>query len=331
MLKINNNPLKKRTPIRLPEDWHSKILEFSKKEKYPYEFFITDIVKKDRRTYCSCSAEKQKDNKILLTDSAVRYLLAEEMKDSNEGLSFKEYFPEEDSQILMTNVRNPNVVIPAVFMIQPELTILNGVSYICLDFVLDYINGEGFTSLSYFCSKNKKFNWKLIEHPDQSYMTDYERMFCDTIIHKKYVEESCLKLVSYLERMKAYEHAKMLRERAKTHDDSKISCEDEMRALSLIINDKTTLRDSSKQLSQIQKDALKLHWKHNRHHPEYYKTPIDMSKIDIMEMCCDWHARSTQYDTNFLEYVEEQQKIRFHFPEWMFAEIWHYCQVLNSP
>ena len=56
----------------------------------------------------------------------------------------------------------------------------------------------------------------------------------------------------------------------------------------------------------------------------------NLTKVDIMEMCCDWHARSTQYKTNFLEFVKKQQEIRFKFPEWMFAEVWHYCEVLAS-
>jgi len=100
--------------------------------------------------------------------------------------------------------------------------------------------------------------------------------------------------------------------------------------LSRIINDKTSLKDASKQLTPLKKDAIALHYKHNTHHPEHFKSVLDMSKLDILEMCCDWHARSSQYGTNFLGYVETQQKERFHFPEWMFSEIWHYCQVLAS-
>ena len=161
-------------------------------------------------------------------------------------------------------------------------------------------------------------------------MTDYEKMFRDTIIHKSYVVKSCEKLAQYLEKEGAINHAKMLRERAKIHDDSKISCEDELHALSRIINDQTTMHDATKQLSPIKKDAIKLHWKHNSHHPEHFKSPEDMEKIDILEMCCDWHARSCQKGTNFMEYVQTAQKERFKFPEWMYAEILHYCEVLNS-
>ena len=124
-------------------------------------------------------------------------------------------------------------------------------------------------------------------------------------------------------------HAEELRRRAKVHDDSKMSCTDELHALSRIINDKTTLRNASAQLSPIKKDAIALHWKHNSHHPEHFKSVIDMTRVDVMEMCCDWHARSTQYKTDLLEFVKKQQEERFHFPEWMFAEIWHYCEILT--
>ena len=257
-------------------------------------------------------------------------MLAEETDDSNIGLLFKEYFPLEDSKILITNVRNPSEVIPGTFELQPNLINLNDEVFIFLDFVINFINGIGFTRVKQYCSGNKKFSWKLLNHEDTSYMTEYELMFCDTLIHKEFVEKSCEKLASYLERTGAIEHAKMLRERAKIHDNSKISIEDELSALSRIINDKSTLKDATKQLSQIKKDAIKLHWKHNTHHPEHFKSPTDMSRLDVMEMCCDWHARSTQYGTNFLEYVQEQQKNRFKFPVWMFEEIWHYCQILDS-
>ena len=335
MLKIVNITLKEGITLRLPEPWHDKILSFSKKETCPYDFVVDEIVKdKDKKeTYCVCRAEKKdcEDFKIVLTDDIVRYLFSEEVADSNIGLSFKEYIPNEGSKILITNVRNPNEVIPATFLVEPKLVTISKTSYVALAFAINYLNGNGFTSLSYFSYASRKFTWKLITNPDTSYMTDYEKMFCDTIIHKGYVEKSCKKLIAYLEREGAVEHAKMLRERMRVHDLSKMTCDDEMRALSMIINDKSSLSDASKQLSQIKQDAIKLHWKHNSHHPEHFNTPMDMSRLDIMEMCCDWHARSTQYKTDFLDFVKKRQEDRFHFPEWMFAEIWHYCEVLAAP
>lgn len=331
MLKTNNN-LKVSMRIVLPESWHDKVLCFGRLTNFPYEFTIEEIVKDKatKETYYICKSEKKasgKISKIALTEYTAQYLFAQEVPDSNMGLSFKEYLPLEGTKILITNVRNPSEVVPGIFEIEAEL-IQGGI--ICLNFRINYINGDGFTSVRYYCNGSKKSTWKFLIHEDMSYMTDYEKMFQDTILHKEYVIKSCEKLARYLEKEGAVEHAQQLRERAKVHDNTKISCEDELHALSRLINDQTTMKDASKQLSPIRKDSIKLHWKHNSHHPEHFKTPIDMSKLDIMEMCCDWHARSTQKGTDFLGYVETAQNERFKFPNWMFDEIWHYCKVLAS-
>ena len=335
MLKISNGSLKIGMRISLPEEWHEKILQFSQEKDFPYEFFIEEIIKdkEKKEVYYICRSEKKETGKmqrLVFTEFVIRYLSAEEVPDLNIGLSFKEYLPLEESKLLITNVRNPSEVIPACLKVQPELLVLNKKSLICLNFELDFINGNGFTSIRYFCTGNRKYTWKLVLHEDTSYMTDYEETFRDTLIHKEFVIRSCEKLSIYLERQGAFEHANMLRERAKVHDNSKISCDDELRALSRIAKDKSSLKNSKLSLSPIKRDAIKLHWKHNSHHPEHYRSLIDMSKVDIMEMCCDWHARSTQWKTDFLVFVKDRQEDRFHFPEWMFAEIWHYCEVLNS-
>ena len=328
MLKIDNSLMKKGTKIRLPETWHDKVVRFNQDSNFPYEFFIEEIVREKKETYCICKAEKKscKNNKLILSEDAISYLLADEVADQNIGLSFKEYLPMENSEILLTNCRNPSEVVPGIFKIDVELK--DGI--VGLKFIIDFINGDGFSSIKLYSSGTKKSNWKFIRNPDVSYMTEYEKMFCDTLIHKSYVKQSCEKLALYLEKEGAIEHAKQLRERAKVHDNSKICCREELHALSRIIDDKSTLKDASKQLSEIKKDAIRLHWKHNSHHPEFYKTSTDMSRLDVMEMCCDWHARSTQFNTNFLEYVKTQQKVRFHFPDWLFAEIMHYCEILDS-
>lgn len=332
MLKINNNKIKEGMRIVLPEEWHEKVLKFSKKETYPYEFILEEIEKdkETKETYYMCKAEKKsggKFAKIALTEYAIRYLLAQEVPDLNIGLSFKEYLPLEDSQILITNTRNPSEVIPGILKVEAELIRKNT---ICLNFKIYYINGNGFTSVKYFCDGSKKSTWKLLLHKDTSYMSDYEKMFQDTIIHKSYVMKSCEKLAKYLEGEGAIIHAKELCERGRVHDDSKISCEDELYALARLINDQSTMHDANQQLNPIQKDAIKLHWKHNDHHPEHYSSELDMPKAAIMEMCCDWHARSMQKGTDFMEYVKTAQEKRFKFPNFMYAEILHYCEVLNS-
>ena len=337
MLKIVNRKITVGQRIILPEEWHEKIIKAGNLKNYPYALVVEEIVKKksNKETYFLCRPEKKekKVSSIALTEVVMKYLISsQEVPDQNIGLSFKEFLPLENTYVLVTSVRNPSEVVPGIFKLETEMVKLTEgkKGTICLNFKIDYINGSGFSSVKLYCDGNKKSTWKFLYNKDVSCMTEYEQMFQDTIIHKMYVEKSCNKLASYLENEGALEHARMLRERAKTHDNSKIGCQDELNALSRIINDKSSLMDSSKYLSPIQQDSIKLHWKHNPHHPEHFKTPMDMSKLDIMEMCCDWHARSSQYGTEFLSFVKERQEDRFHFPEWMFSEIWHYCKVLAS-
>ena len=166
--------------------------------------------------------------------------------------------------------------------------------------------------------------------PQLENVEDIEKLFQETMIHKEFVIESCEKLARYLDKNGAHIHAHQLRERAIVHDDSKVTDIVEMVALSKLINDKLSMKDPSKQLEPTKQNFLKVHWKNNTHHPEHFESVMDMSKLDIMEMCCDWHARSTQYGSDFLSFVKKRQDERFHFPDWMFAEIWHYCEVLSE-
>lgn len=333
MQKLSNSEIKPGLRIILPEDWHEKAVNFGRLKNLSYEFEVEEIVKSksNKETYHICKPrEKGKNTKIALTESAIRYLFAQEVPDQNIGLSFKEFLPLEDTHILITNVRNPNEVVPGILRLEAELVELNEKSIISLNFRIDYTNGNGFSSVRIYTEGMKKSTWKFLYNDDISYMTEYEQMFKDTMIHKMYVMSSCKKLADWLKREGAEEHADKLMERAKIHDNSKICCAEELSALSRIIHDKKSLQDSSTQLSPIKQDSIKLHWKHNTHHPEHFKSAMDMSKLDIMEMCCDWHARSTQYHTDFLSFVQKRQEDRFHFPEWMFAEIWQYCKVLAS-
>lgn len=333
MLQLINEPVMKGMRLQLKETWHAKLMAFSRATKFPYEFVLVGKKRLEKTLYYLFEEVKEgpcKKTSLALTDFMMQYCRAVEVPDTNCGFSFKEYLPLEDTQILMTSTRNRNIVIPAILKVDCELVAIDGDPYITLSLRLNYMNGGGFADVQDYASGTQKVTWKFLLHDDESYMTDYEKMFRDTIIHKQYVMRSAEKLCQYLLQEKAFEHAKMLMERAKVHDNSKMSSLDEMHALSRIINDKTTLKDPNRQLGPIQKDAIELHWKNNTHHPEHFASPIDMSKLDIMEMCCDWHARSTQYHTDFLMFVKTQQEKRFHFPDWMFCEIYHYCEVLAA-
>lgn len=63
-------------------------------------------------------------------------------------------------------------------------------------------------------------------------------------------------------------------------------------------------------------EALKHHYKHNSHHPEYYELGIKgMSLLDLIEMLCDWKAATLRHaDGDLLRSVEINQK-RFGYSD----------------
>ncbi|MCF8354350.1 MAG: DUF5662 family protein [Melioribacteraceae bacterium] len=72
-------------------------------------------------------------------------------------------------------------------------------------------------------------------------------------------------------------------------------------------------------IQKLMDDAIKNHYKSNRHHPEYHEKVEDMSELDLAEMVCDWAAMSQEmndkldkfYYKNALpkhKFTEEQQK-----------------------
>ena len=136
------------------------------------------------------------------------------------------------------------------------------------------------------------------------------------------------RFAEYLNENGSSDDAEKLLHRAKNHDNSKILNKDEFRALTHIINDKKALKDASKSLSSYKQDAIELHWKNNDHHPEHYEAVCEMTRAAKQEMCCDWCARSLQYGTDLIDFVEKRQEDRFRFPEQFYKEVLQYCKIL---
>ena len=149
----------------------------------------------------------------------------------------------------------------------------------------------------------------------------------DTIVHKKYVLDSCMTLALWLIQNEDEQLGLKLLQRATIHDNSKLSYE-ELDALAKISTDKSCLEDAHAKMSEYKKQAIELHWKNNRHHPEFFSCYENMSKLDILEMICDWHSRSVQYGTDMKEFVRIRQENRFHFPKEMMDMIWYYIDIL---
>lgn len=149
-----------------------------------------------------------------------------------------------------------------------------------------------------------------------------------TMEHKSYVIRSCLKMVKYLQENGKEDMALALLYRANIHDNSKL-VGPELELLANLEGNQDTFINPNVQLSENQQKIIEKHWENNRHHPEYFDNIEDMTELDIIEMVCDWYARSMQYKTDFLSFVKSRQENRFHFTSKMFESILRYCEVLN--
>lgn len=150
----------------------------------------------------------------------------------------------------------------------------------------------------------------------------------DTLIHRQCVMLSGQYLAGALVKMGRSVDAIRLLGRCSVHDISKIQNTEEFMSLASIIDQIHEMQNVSHELSPQQIEAIQLHWRNNSHHPEYYESSNDMTDIDMLEMACDCHARSKQYGTDLLEYMDKQQEIRFHFDRDHFRRIRYYCSVL---
>ena len=149
----------------------------------------------------------------------------------------------------------------------------------------------------------------------------------DTVIHKKFVMDACHQLAKWLFEQNRDSEAFALLNRAQVHDNQKFRKE-EIDCLQQLINLNNGMVNPKYTMQESDKKLIETHWKNNRHHPEHFEKVTDMTELDIMEMVCDWFARSCQYDTDFLDFVLTRQSNRFHFPDVMFSRILTYCNIL---
>ena len=150
----------------------------------------------------------------------------------------------------------------------------------------------------------------------------------DTVLHRKCVIKSGKYLSSYLAKNNRSDDAIKLVERCSVHDLSKIQNLEEFMALASIVDDMNEMKNINNTLSDKKKEAIKLHWKNNSHHPEHYESPNEMTDLDLLEMACDCHARSKQYGTDLIQYIVNQQELRFHFDNEHLYKILSYCKAL---
>lgn len=87
-------------------------------------------------------------------------------------------------------------------------------------------------------------------------------------------------------------------------------------------------RDANSKLSIYKQDAIELHWANNEHHPEHWKDINEMPMGARREFVCDCCARSLQYGTNFLEFMQKRLEDRFTFNDIIKDEILYTCKIV---
>ena len=154
------------------------------------------------------------------------------------------------------------------------------------------------------------------------------QMADDTVVHKKLVLDNCSLMANYFFSTGDTEKAIQILKRGVEHDNSKFNYF-EFKKLASILNGRTCFTNANEQLTEVEMEAIKYHWSHNKHHPEYYyDKDEEMDELDIIEMACDWFARSIQYETDFIAFIKERQKNRFKFEEAMFNTVLWYCELI---
>lgn len=109
-----------------------------------------------------------------------------------------------------------------------------------------------------------------------------------------------------------------LSERGINHDSSKLS-EEEKSYFDIYtpkLKDCTFGSDEYKTYLKELDIALRHHYRHNSHHPEFHKNGIkDMSLVDIVEMLCDWKSATLRHNNGDLIRSIEINQDRFKYSD----------------
>lgn len=113
-----------------------------------------------------------------------------------------------------------------------------------------------------------------------------------------------------------------LETRALAHDDSKLHPPEKetFDAVTPKLKALTYGSDEYKAALAEMGDALKHHYAHNSHHPEFHEDGINgMSLLDVIEMIADWKAASERHaDGDILKSLEINRE-RFHISDQLYS------------
>jgi hypothetical protein len=109
-----------------------------------------------------------------------------------------------------------------------------------------------------------------------------------------------------------YAIANELKQRAKCHDNSKLSSPEKelFDEFTPKLASSTYGSDEYKEMLKGLKPALDHHYSNNSHHPEYYGNGVNgMNLLDLIEMFFDWKAASERHNNgNIYESIKINQE-----------------------
>lgn len=117
--------------------------------------------------------------------------------------------------------------------------------------------------------------------------------------HIHHVQQDCLLLGQKLHEKKEYELSRKLIANGQVHDNSKF----------FGIEWEFLFSDVPEEIAI----AVKQHNQTNLHHPEAWGKIQDMPPLYIAEMVCDWRARSSEFGSSLMEWVEKEARKRYKF------------------
>lgn len=151
----------------------------------------------------------------------------------------------------------------------------------------------------------------------------------DICIHKEYIMKATHIFCKYLFEINRDCDALQLLNRSFIHDISKTS-KIEFYGFAKFAFDLDALKDPNRSILKEKEYYIDIHRSNNKHHPEYWDSILDMTELDIMELCVDWFARSWQFDTDVIEFLEIKQETQFHFPQNIYNKIKKYLLILKE-
>lgn len=147
--------------------------------------------------------------------------------------------------------------------------------------------------------------------------------------HIELVQQNCIQIAKKLIEVGDCDLGRHLIQNAMQHDGSKfIGIEwDCMKAYSV---KKKLNKEESIDLGK----AANTHARSNPHHPEYWGGIHNMPEVYIIEMVCDWRARSIEFAKDLREWIDNEASKRYKFnkTDKVYTTITKYLDVLlNKP